>query len=357
MIKTLYKNLYQTEQNGVLIYKALIKHNGRQFKKTFTAGLTLKQALNRLDIFREAIINGKPQKKRITLNALCNEYLEHIKVGQSEQTVRTKRGFYNNHIAPKFGTKYIDNIHYKDYQKLVNNLLSANVGLSPKTVTNIKDLLRTMYKLAIKLEYIDKNPLIDIEIPRYDNTRNFYMTEEKIKELFQTIIKFDETLYRGIFTFLLEGRRLNEVLSLTWDMLDLERGSYLIPHQINKAKKDMRYIISKHLLPILKDQHLEQLETYHHVSGYVFKSPRTGQKVKDVRKAWKRILNKANIEHMRIHDIRHLIGYYATNILEMPVEKVSATLGHSSFEVTQKYINVKPESANEVIEGMYESLG
>ena len=71
---------------------------------------------------------------------------------------------------------------------------------------------------------------------------------------------------------------------------------------------------------------------------------------------WKRLLASHNLPHTRIHDIRHLIGTYSVNHLEIPVEKVSHTLGHTSIEVTQKYITVNPETAKEVFEKIIKSV-
>ena len=57
---------------------------------------------------------------------------------------------------------------------------------------------------------------------------------------------------KNIFTFLLHGRRKDEVLSLTWDMVDLEKRTYSIGYEINKAKKNMTYEITDELYEIFK---------------------------------------------------------------------------------------------------------
>ena len=294
--------------------------------------------------------------KSITLNQLFNEYIELVELLQSNQTIRTKKGYYRKHIKEPYGDKNINDLKYKDFQLLINNLLK--LGLKPKTVKNIKDNLQVVYKMAVKLEYATHNPLLDVELPKFDNKRYFSYSLEHQQKLIKAIINFQEPIYKNIFFFLLHGRRLNEVLSIEWDMIDLNERLYYIPAKINKAKRNMSYRMSDKLHDILL--HTYQKATLEQKTsiplGYVFKNPKTNKKYVDLRKAWKRLLKTENLPHTKIHDIRHLIGTYSINHLEIPIEKVSHTLGHTSIEVTQKYITVNPNTAKEVVESIFNSI-
>ncbi len=292
----------------------------------------------------------------ITLNDLFIQYIEIIEPLQSEQTIRTKKGYYRKHIQNRFGDKDINALGYREYQLFVNDLLKS--GLKPKTVKNIKDILQVMYKMANKLGYTDKNPLSDIELPKFDNKLHFHYSLEYQQKLIKAILEFDEPIYKDIFFFLLHGRRLNEVLSLEWEMVDLNKMIYYIPAKINKAKRNMAHMMGKDLY--------DRLSVYYHQAcvkqgklipkGYIFLNPKTGKKFVDLRKPWKRLLASQNLPHTRIHDIRHLIGTYSINHLEIPIEKVSHTLGHTSIEITQKYISASPETSKEVFEKIISSL-
>ena len=292
----------------------------------------------------------------ITLNELFSEYIELIELLQSKQTIRTKISFYRKHIKELYGDRLIDDLKYRDFQKLINNLLKS--GLKPKTVKNIKDLLQVVYKMAIKLEYTSHNPLLSVELPKFDNKRYFSYSLKYQKSLITAILEYDEPIYKDIFLFLLHGRRLNEVLSLEWSMIDFNQRLYHIPAKINKAKRNMTYKMSALLYQALKDRYIQakSLENISFPQGYVFINPKTGKKFVDIRKAWHRLLKSNNLPHTRIHDIRHLIGTYSINYLEIPIEKVSHTLGHTSIEITQKYITANPNTAKEVFERILKSV-
>ncbi len=293
---------------------------------------------------------------QVTLNQLFQEYIELIDLLQSEQTIRTKKGYYRKHIKEPYGDKNINDLKYKDFQTLINNLLKS--GLKPKTVKNIKDLLQVIYKMAIKLEYTSYNPLLDVELPKFDNKRYFSYSLEHQQKLIKAILNFQEPIYKDIFLFLLHGRRLNEVLSIQWEMIDLNEKIYYIPAKINKAKRNMSYSMTDELFEMLTSNYI-QAKKEQKLSiplGYVFKNPKTGKKFVDLRKAWKRLLKTENLPHTRIHDIRHLVGTYSINHLEIPIEKVSHTLGHTSIEVTQKYITINPDTARDVCENIFNSI-
>ncbi len=292
----------------------------------------------------------------ITLDQLFSEYIEMVEYIHSEQTVRTKKGYYRKHIKERFGSRDINSLKYKDFQLFVNELLKS--GLKPKTVKNIKDILQVVYKMAIKMEYTTQNPLLDVELPKFDNKRYFSHSVEHQQKLIKAIKEFQEPIYKDIFFFLLHGRRLNEVLSLEWDMVDMNRMTYYIPAKINKAKRNMEFKMSVQLYDRLSVHYqkacLEQKTLI--PKGYIFLNPKTGKKFVDLRKPWKRLLATQNLPHTRIHDLRHLVGTYSVNYLEIPVEKVSHTLGHTSIEITQKYITANPETAKEVFEKIINSI-
>lgn len=204
-------------------------------------------------------------------------------------------------------------------------------------------------KFAIKYKITTNNPVILVDKPKYDNTREYPLDFEESKRLFKTIINFKEPLYKQIFTFLLHGRRMNEVLSLTWNMVDLEKRTYSIGFEINKAKRNMTYEITDELYDIFTN--------IENRTGYIFKSLVTGEKIKNLRWAWDRILKEANIsKNMRIHDLRHLIGEISLNETDNSMEVVAAILGHSSTRPTRRYAKVQQKVAAQGLKKVFDTL-
>lgn len=287
---------------------------------------------------------------------LFNQYFEMIEPLQSLQTVRSKKGFTCKHILPNFGDMKVNEVTYPMLQKFVNKLLENE--LKPKTVKNILDVIKVVFRLGIRIGLIKENPCDFVELPKYDNKRYFSSSTAVQTDFIYALLTYKEPMFRDIFLFLLHGRRRNEVLSITWAMVDLEQRLYYIPAQINKAKRNMSYKMTDILFDRLSFHYLHACinQNTRHPKGNVFTNPQTGLKYVCVVKAWQRFLKNNDLPYIRLHDIRHLIGTYSINVLNIPIEKVSHTLGHTNIETTQKYITIKPETSKQVIDKIIGSI-
>ncbi len=269
------------------------------------------------------------------LDDVFNQYIELTSVLHSSQTILTNKGYYKKHLKNTLGFKKIDEINFLDIQLVINSLL--NQGYKPKTCKNILSILKVVFKFAKKLKYVKDNPCDDVELPKFDNTRYFDFPLDIQKAFIKAILENETPITNDIFLFLLHGRRKNEVLSLTWDMVDLEQKIYQIPAKINKAKRNMTYEMTDILHVRLQKLYLlrciEQNKKF--PTGYVFINPLTNDRFKDIRKSWKRLLKDNDLPYIRLHDIRHLLGTFSINFLGLPIEHVSYMLGHSDITITQ----------------------
>lgn len=134
-----------------------------------------------------------------------------------------KKSVYNCHFKTKVDNLKINTIQTFNIQLFANGLLKTK---SPKSVDNYLADLSALWKFSIKHKITTNNPVILVDKPKYNNTRGYPLDFKESKRLFKTIINFKEPLYKQIFTFLLHGRKMNEVLSLTWDMIVLEKKTY-----------------------------------------------------------------------------------------------------------------------------------
>ena len=125
---------------------------------------------------------------------------------------------------------------------------------------------------------------------------------------------------------LLTGARRGEVLGMQWNQIDLEAGTWTKPGATTKQKTEHRVPLSADALEIIARQPK--------VALYVFPGA-TGQR-KGLRKTWARVVKNAELEGLRIHDLRHS---FASNLvsggLTLPV--VGALIGHSNQATTARY--------------------
>ena len=288
----------------------------------------------------------------MTLNELFKSYLEYYELILSPSTLRSDISTYQKHFKDDLGLKNVNQINFIDIQRFCNELIKRDYKI--KTVKNILAKLKVIFKLALKLEIINKNPCDFIELPKFDNKRYFDYSVAIQKKFIKAISENKEPS-ADIFFFLLHGRRKNEVLSLKFSDINFKTRTYTIPFKINKAKRDMSYKMSDELYDRLFRRYVEA-KKQNKLNGYVFVNPMTNDKYQDLRKSWNSLLKRNNLPRIRLHDIRHLIGTYSINYLKIPIEQVSFTLGHTNIITTQKYITANVRKSKETIENLLKSI-
>jgi len=293
----------------------------------------------------------------MTIDNLFQQYVELKKVKWSKHTFDTNMSSYNNHIYPFIGMSTLDTLNYIDYQKLANKLL--DLGLSPKTVKNTFIIVSGIVHFAQKMDFYTGTDYVQyVELPDFDNKKYFTLSVEMQKKYIHAIMNFSEPVYKDIFLFLLHGRRLNEVLDLKWEFLDLNQEIMYLPSARNKSRKNLSFKMTDKQMSSLRRFQLDahDLQGSAFLTGHVFLNPNTGKRYNDIKRPWKRLLTKANLPKIRIHDIRHLLGTYLINELNTPIEHVSHLLGHSDITVTQRYVNQKPQNAKVCMDNLFESV-
>ena len=291
------------------------------------------------------------------IDTIFQQWLELKRPLITKQTYRSYLAAYNNHIFPRFGLRDIQTIHFIDYQKLANDLLDKE--LKPKTVKNIFSILSTVCDFAKKNEcYTGENYANMIELPKFDN--KFYVTAstELQKKYIKAIMGFHEPVYKDIFIFLLHGRRVSEVLDLKWEFLDLNQKIMYIPSKHNKSRKNLSFMLTDRLVELLKVHQENAINTQFtcFIKGHVFLNPTTQKRYANIKKPWLRLLHRAGLPYMKLHGIRHLVGTYLINELQLPIQEVSVMLGYTDIQITQRYYNPKPTISRDCTQTLFDDF-
>ena len=142
--------------------------------------------------------------------------------------------------------------------------------------------------------------------------------------------------------FLYYGRRLSEALTLNWQSIYLDRNIYVIEAIYAKNTRRTEYPLPQAVAEFLKEYGAKK-------SGFVF----PGETVKHVtestfRRHWKKVIKRAEIDMMRIHDTRHALGNTFVNRGES-LENIGKVLGHSSIAVTRRYAKTNLKTADRLL--------
>ncbi len=292
------------------------------------------------------VTNGK------TIDHLFEEYVESRRLALSDSWYYNINRNYEKHLKKVVGTMFPEQVKSQDVQRIINDMLQGNNEkqrkYKPSTVKQIKDCMSGLYDYLKKSGIDVHNIGRELMIPSFDNKIYFTISDDKAQKLFDEILNYKDLKWRSYFVWLLHGRRKMEVAQMRWEWLDFDSMTYRIPAEISKTTKDVIAPVTE----LLKDT-LEKYGVKN--NGYIFEGKGDSGFISatGIDFQWRNIRSFAGLPKMRLHDIRHLIGYMGVNS-GYSLEMIGAVLGHSSTVTTKRYSNMKSDSAKEVLSGMFD---
>ena len=116
----------------------------------------------------------------------------------------------------------------RDVERVLAHLLDR--GLSPRTVQMIWGTLRTALNLAVKRKLLTSNPATLVEAPTVRPKRVEPLTPAQARAV---IAALEGDRLRPLYVVgLALGLRISELLGLTWEDVDLDRGAVRIRHHL-----------------------------------------------------------------------------------------------------------------------------
>ncbi|WP_414899424.1 tyrosine-type recombinase/integrase [Rhizobium cremeum] len=128
----------------------------------------------------------------------------------------------------------------------------------------------------------------------------------------------------------LSGCRRSEALSMQWEWIDFQHNLVKLPDSKTGQK-----------VLLLGKEALEFLKILPHVEGspLVFPSASGGTTPLSIQKIWGRVRQKAGLEDVRLHDLRHNFASTAVSS-GLSLYIAGKLLGHSQPQTTQRYAHL-----------------
>ncbi|GEM_PF-5807022 len=344
---------YRINRRKKKTYVARFAINGKSYKRVIgsepniTARLASKLRDKMID---EVQIGITTHGKKI--DELFDQYIESRRATLSHSWYYNIIKNYNLYLRDHIKDKYPTGVTTSEIQTIIDNMLLGknpkNKKYKPSTVKQIKDIISGLYRYLNDIGIECENIGHKLVIPKFDNKIYFTISDVQAKKLFDVILNYDDPKWKAYFIWLLHGRRKMEVAAMKVEWLDFDNMVYHIPSDQNKSKK----IITAPMTELLKDALLSMdLEK----SGYIFKGTGSSGHISStgIDFQWRNIRSLAGVPKMRLHDIRHLIGFIGINS-GYSLEQIGSVLGHTSTATTKRYSNMKVESATEVLRNMFD---
>ena len=362
--------------------KSYIVRWGRARKKTLgrVGILTLDQARQEAtQCLYEARKHGEPlavtqSRKGTALPSLRvfidDTYMPWFKTHHKghEKTLHTLDNNFDSIMAQR-----IDAITGRDLDQLRTTWMQA--GNKPSTVNRKMGSISGVFSRALEWEYITAHPMAKLKQLKVDSMRLVrYLDEDENKRLRTALdarqdemraeresankwradrsqaqkqslldLHYTDHIKPMVLVSLNSGMRRGELFDLKWSSVNFITKTITVAGDTTKTSETRHIPMNKEVVAIL-----EEWKKQSGTALYVFPN-QEGGRFEDVKSAWLKLLERAEVIGFRWHDMRH---DFASRLVMagVPLNTVRDLLGHGDIKMTLRYAHLAPGTKAAAVE-------
>jgi integrase len=258
---------------------------------------------------------------------------------KDEESARSRLSF------PSFAKRALREVTTAEIENIVRRIGETN----PRTANKLRALLSTIWNHAIRRGDVTVNPVRFVD--RFpEHSRERFLQEAELVEFLRAVAQEPPTWRDYFLLGLLTGQRRENLSRMRWDEIDLPASCWHIPASKAKSKRATTIPLTELAVGLLQRRREE-------VSGdWVFPSY-AGSKygcVREPRKPWERVLQRAGISNLRLHDLRRSVGSWlgasGTNSYT-----IARALGHQSVRSGEVYVRLAADPVRDALHAIQQS--
>jgi integrase len=314
--------------------------------------LTIEQARGKAAEVNALIAKGEnPADKRrlaraeMTLGELFTEYLERY-ARIHKKTWQKDASMFRLYLS-SWANRKLSTIRRNDM-----GALHARVGKEHGHygANRMLELAQVMFNKAMEWGWGGPNPANGIKAFQ-EKPRDRFLQADELPRFFQALAEEPNNTIRDyLLTSLLTGARRANVLAMRWADISFERAEWRIPETKNGTPQ----------VVALCPEAMQILQARPRNGDYVFPGPGRHGHLVEPKKGWARILERAGIKDLRIHDLRRTLGSWQAKAGASLVI-IDKSLNHKSVSITAIYarLDLDPvrESVNTATANMLAAAG
>lgn len=288
-------------------------------------------------------VTGEP-----TFANLFDAYLErHSK--PHKRTSREDEAKYRDYLAKSLGGRKVSHITRQQVAAIHDRITADGHAIMANRVLA---LVSSVFGWGISKSLCEANPAKGIK-RNSETSRDRFLQADELPRFFKALAEEANESMRDYFLLsLLTGARRSNVLAMRWADVNFERAEWRIERTKNDGPATVT--LSPEALKILRSRKPEKNETY------VFPGPGQRGHLVEPRKGWERVLERAGIADLRIHDLRRSLGSWQARC-GASLAIIGKSLGHKTAQATAIYarLDLDPvrQSVNSATAAMMEAGG
>jgi integrase len=268
----------------------------------------------------------------LTFAELVENYISrHVRIRgkrpeRDEKRVRQQVDFY----LKDWKSRKLSMIRRADVLQLHSTLGAKHKYTANRTV----QLIRLLFNFALSAElWSGENPATKVR--RFaEPKRERFLDHEELARLFTALRKETSTdLVDFVNLCLWTGARRSDIFSMRWADVSFEDRRWSIP---DPKKKPYSVPLTREAEKILGDRLKNRIKDVNNGTTWVFPSRSRSGHLEDLKDRWAKLLERAKIKNLRLHDLRRTQGSWsAAN--GVPLQVIGKSLGHASVASTEIY--------------------
>jgi len=248
------------------------------------------------DAFKILALVQSGQSPRVGRIWVANFFDEQIYPWALRERASAKdyKGRFNNHVRHVIGSRPIADVQSGELLRLIEGLPPH---LSVASRNRVCALIKTIFRRAHDTGLIDRNPATTLRMKQENNERRRIASDAEIKAVYAAIDAEPQPSYPGLLVRLLLscGLRTGEALKAQFDDISPD-GCFLIIRR-GKNGKSRQVPLAAEAQSVLQELHT------HRRNEFLFPG-RDGGHMSRPTRAYNRILKRAAIEGLSLHDLR-----------------------------------------------------
>ena len=280
---------------------------------------------------------ARPLERTLTVADLAERYMEgHVKVHCNAHTQRIYAGSLRNHILPALGAKPVASVGRAEVAALHYGMRET-----PRAANRALMVLSKMFSLSEAWGMAPPGGNPCRFVLRYkEGRRERFLTEDEYRRLGLALRELEAEgpvqarAAAALRLIMLTGCRLGEVLTLRWSDVDRRSGEL----RLRDAKTGAR------MVPLTPEasQVLAGIKRVRR-SPWVFPARRPDRHLSELTNPWHRARERAEVEDVRIHDLRHSFASRAL-ALGLALPMIGRLLGHTDIGSTARYAHLSRDA-------------
>jgi len=294
----------------------------------------------------------KKKKFVISFNDVAEKYIDDLQLHSKEATITEIKSMCSNHLFPTFSDQSIDTIKSVDLEALQKEKIKK---LSAKTVNQIIDLFGTIFNFGLNKElYNFVNPTVKVKRFKIDNTRERFLSEEEILELFSAL-ENNKALILFVKLALTTGGRLETLLHIQKKDIDIA-NSIITLHDL-KNKDTYKGFLTDEISTLISER-LKSLRANDYIVSLDDKAKMTSRQIQSrLKPILDRLFNNEleisdRKNRVVIHTLRHTFASHLA-IKGTPIFTIQKLMNHKDIKQTMRYAKLAPDSGRDFVNGLY----